>query len=179
MDRESFFPGMQLFEKMISGMYLGELVRLVIMDLNINGRIFSSKISLDRDSFETAFMSRIERDHSRDLADTKSVLEDLLKIPSTSLNDRQLVKTICELVSIRASRLSAAAIGAVIQKIHRLEGCNVAIDGSLFEHYPHFQNRMKDALRELFSISSDNIRLSLARDGSGIGAALIAMLAKQ
>lgn len=50
----------------------------------------------------------------------------------------------------------------------------MAIDGSVFEHYPHFKNRMYDALREIFGLSADNINLALARDGSGVGAALIA-----
>ena len=50
----------------------------------------------------------------------------------------------------------------------------MAIDGSVFEHYPHFKNRTSDALREIFGLSADNITLALARDGSGVGAALIA-----
>lgn len=33
---------------------------------------------------------------------------------------------------------------------------------------------MSDALREIFGVSADNINLCLARDGSGVGAALIA-----
>jgi hypothetical protein len=44
----------------------------------------------------------------------------------------------------------------------------------VFEHYPHFKNRMMDALIEIFGLSADNIKLVLARDGSGVGAALIA-----
>lgn len=50
----------------------------------------------------------------------------------------------------------------------------MAIDGSVFEHYPQFSNRMYDALRELFGSQTDNVQLKLARDGSGVGAALTA-----
>jgi hexokinase len=50
----------------------------------------------------------------------------------------------------------------------------VALDGSLYEHYPHYGNRMRDALRELLGMAADNIVLEQARDGSGQGAALIA-----
>jgi hexokinase len=35
---------------------------------------------------------------------------------------------------------------------------------------------MRDALRELFGVTADNIELELARDGSGIGAALTAAI---
>lgn len=125
--------------------------------------------------FETQYMSRVERDHSHDLSDVKALLEDLFGI-QTTLVDRRLIKRICELVGMRAARLSAAAVAGVLSKMNRLNGCTVAIDGSVFEHYPHFKNRMMDALREVFGMSSHNIKLELARDGSGVGAALIAMV---
>ncbi|KAI9208095.1 uncharacterized protein BJ171DRAFT_455335 [Polychytrium aggregatum] len=179
-DRASANPGIQVFEKLISGMYLGEITRQVIVDLISTGELFRGQSSpaINKGySFETAFMSRIERDHTLELADTKAVLEDLLKVPATTIDDRRIVKRICELVGTRAARLSAAATAAIITKINKLDGCTVAIDGSLFEHYPHFANRMRDALHELLGLSAENIVLTLAHDGSGQGAALIAAVA--
>jgi hexokinase len=106
------------------------------------------------------------------------LLEDIFNIKApTSLRDRRMVKRVCELVGTRAARLSAAGIAALVTKTNRLNQCTVAIDGSLFEHYPHFGNRMRDALREMLGLSADNILLEQARDGSGQGAALIAALA--
>ena len=134
-------------------------------------------------SFDTAHMSRIERyynltsDHSLSLSDTKQLLEDVLGVPTTTLEDRRIVKHVCELVGTRAARLSAAGIAALVTKINRLDACTVAIDGSVYEHYPHFGNRMRDALRELLGLTAENIVLEQARDGSGQGAALIAALA--
>ncbi|KAJ3097266.1 hexokinase A [Phlyctochytrium planicorne] len=177
LDRESVNPGQQIFEKAISGMYLGEIVRLVLLDLIKTGEIFGgrgSSVLETRYAFETANMSRIERDHTMDLSDTKTVLEDLLKVPRTTRADRLIVRAICELVGKRAARLSAAGIAAIVTKINRLDGCVIAIDGSLFELYPHFANRMRDALREMLGLSAENIVLEQARDGSGQGAALIA-----
>ena len=40
-DESSLNPGKQIFEKMISGMYMGELVRLVVEDLIEEGLIFA------------------------------------------------------------------------------------------------------------------------------------------
>ncbi|KAJ3219021.1 glucokinase [Dinochytrium kinnereticum] len=177
LDRHSVNPSQQIFEKMISGMYLGEIVRLVFLDLIKTGELFGGKgspVLETRYAFETANMSRIERDHTMDLSDTKAVLEDLLKIPRTTRADRVIVRAICELVGKRAARLSAAGIAAIVTKINRLDGCVIAIDGSLFELYPHFANRMRDALREMLGMSAENIVLEQARDGSGQGAALIA-----
>jgi hexokinase len=179
LDQLSANPEEQLFEKLISGLYLGEIIRIVIMELVASGDLFAGKSSIAMYSphtFLTAYMSRIERDHSLDLIDTKSVLEDVMGIPSTSFNDRRIVKHMCELVGTRAARLAAAGIVALVTKINRLDACTVAIDGSLYEHYPHFGNRMRDALRELLGITAENIILEQARDGSGQGAALIAAL---
>jgi hexokinase len=64
MDRKSANPTKQIFEKMISGMYLGEITRLIIDDLTKTGELFGANGSTKLEtpnSFETAHMSRIER----------------------------------------------------------------------------------------------------------------------
>lgn len=66
-DKNSINPGKQTFEKMISGMYLGELVRLMLLDLirkNLflrKGRGATGKFS-EKDAFKTKFVSGAERD---------------------------------------------------------------------------------------------------------------------
>lgn len=52
------------FEKMISGMYLGEIVRLAIVDMTSNNILFNGKISTKmktKNAFSTSFISDIER----------------------------------------------------------------------------------------------------------------------
>lgn len=52
------------FEKMISGMYLGEIVRNILMDFTKRGLLFRGRISerlKTRGIFETKFLSQIER----------------------------------------------------------------------------------------------------------------------
>ncbi|KAI8826230.1 hexokinase-domain-containing protein [Fimicolochytrium jonesii] len=179
-DRASPNPQKQSYEKMISGLYLGELTRYIIVDLISTGELFAGRRceALEvQHSFDTANMSRIERDHSMELTDTRSILEDLYAVKKTTLADRRLVKRICELIGTRAARMAAVGIASVVTKTNKLAGTTVAVDGSVFEHYPHFANRMRDALRELLGINAEGIVLAQARDGSGQGAALIAALA--
>ncbi|KAJ3167875.1 hexokinase A [Geranomyces variabilis] len=179
-DRASPNPKKQSYEKMISGLYLGEITRYVLIDLISTGQLFAGRRceALEAEhSFDTANMSRIERDHSMELTDTKSIFEDLYAVRQTTLSDRRLIKRVCELVGTRAARLAAIGVASVVTKTNKLAGCTVAVDGSVFEHYPHFANRMRDALRELLGINADGIVLAQARDGSGQGAALIAALA--
>ena len=90
--------------------------------------------------------------------------------------DRRIIYEVCDMVSTRAARLSAAAIGAVVQKIHKENSCTVAIDGSVFEHYPYFKEDMQIALLEMLG-ETKKVKLELSPDGSGKGAALIAAIA--
>jgi hexokinase len=181
MDEESTNPGQQTFEKMISGMYLGEIVRQVIVELVQRRILFGGVSSPEIETpykFETAYMSRIERDHTSDLLDTKMVLQELLNIPYPAPRDRRIVRRICELVATRAARLSAVGVAAVVTEMERVnDGCTVAIDGSVYEHYPHFGNRMKDALHELLGMFEENVNIVLGKDGSSVGAGVIAALA--
>jgi len=180
-DEQTTNPGKQTYEKMISGMYLGEIVRQVIVELVQRRILFGGVSSPEIETpykFETAYMSRIERDHTSDLIDTKMVLQELLNIPYPAPRDRRIVRRICELVATRAARLAAVGVAAVVTKMDRVnDGCTVAIDGSVYEHYPHFGNRIQDALHELLGIFAENITLALGKDGSGIGAGVIAALA--
>ncbi|KAJ3036807.1 hexokinase A [Rhizophlyctis rosea] len=178
-DRNSPNPGAQLYEKMISGMYLGEITRYIMLDLISTGELFRGQRSEELEkpyNFDTANMSRIERDHTTDMHDTNMLLKTMYGIDST-LSDRRIMKQICQLVSTRAARLAAVGISAIVTKTNRLNGCTVAIDGSVYEHYQHFGNHLKDALRELLGMVAQNVTLAQARDGSGQGAALIAALA--
>ncbi|KAJ3130429.1 hexokinase A [Physocladia obscura] len=186
LDRNTPTPGCYTFEQLISGMYIGEIVRLVILDLARTGDVFAKATIVARSplhkqyGFETSYMSRIERDHSFDLADVKALLEDdEFEIVGATLADRKIIKAVCEMVGLRSARLAAAGVCAVVTKMNKLNGCTVGIDGSLFEKYPHYPNRMRDAMREILGISSENISLEQAKDGSGQGAGLIAALAAE
>lgn len=125
-----------------------------------------------------------DRDTNENLSVCKNILEKHFGILNSSVSDRRSVHAICRAVSERAARLSAAAIYAVLSKIERTQHVKVAIDGwytlvpilnlagSVFEHIPGFRTMMKTTLDELDS--SNTIDLILSKDGSGIGAAIIA-----
>ena len=173
-DRKSINPRAYIFEKLISGMYLGEITRNVLLNLIDRVLLFNGHSSKELNghySFETEYMSTIEADDTDTLEDTRRILEESLDLPSTTLTDRQIVKRICQIVGLRAARLSSAALSAVVSHCNVLEsGCNIGIDGSLFQFYPGFKDRIKTALKELFGSNADKIELNLALDGSGVGA---------
>ena len=87
-------------------------------------------------------------------------------------NERKIITDVCKMVSTRAARLAAAAIVAVVRKTGKKK-CTVAVDGSVFEKYPHFKTDMEQAIFEMEG-TSRQLSLVHAEDGSGKGAALIA-----
>lgn len=181
LDKATNNPGQQVLEKMVSGMYLGELTRLVFKDLIKRKMLFEGSSSPVFDkayNFKTEYMSRIEEDRSRRLSDVGRLLKKL-GISNYTLSDRRLVRKICELISMRAARISAAALAGILAKMDpRMERRHtIAIDGSVYEKHPGFSNNMKDGLKELFGRRYSLIKLILTKDGSGKGAAIMAGVA--
>ncbi|KAF9148892.1 glucokinase [Linnemannia schmuckeri] len=212
LDRESINPGVHVFEKMISGMYLGEITRNILLHLIDQRLLFDGTSSTKLNthwSFETKYMSQIENDNSATLIPIAQILEQELGIYLNTQVDREIVKFVCQLVGKRAARLSAMATAAVIRKGLSVEGrlaghgyplklsegdhvfgagvnkhgtmvrertdsavdhrdnvqpIHVGIDGSVFEHYPHFEEHMVEGLTELLgSRSKDIVALGIAR----------------
>ncbi|KDQ64963.1 hypothetical protein JAAARDRAFT_28623 [Jaapia argillacea MUCL 33604] len=54
----------------------------------------------------------------------------------------------------------------------------VGVDGSLIQHYPRFEEMVRESLRELVGSEVERIvEIGMAKDGSGVGAALCALQA--
>ncbi|KAI9364559.1 hypothetical protein BD770DRAFT_406592 [Pilaira anomala] len=179
-NRQSINPGVHVFEKMVSGLYLGEIVRIILVDFLDRRLIFDGQYTNELNTpyrFEASYISAIGADDTPDLEATQHVLESIMNIPTTTLSDREITRTICELVSQRAARLVAAAMSAIIDTTNALEqGLTISMEGSVYEHFPHFPRRVNDALKSIYGDLVDHINMGITRDGNGIGAAVAAML---
>jgi hexokinase len=177
-------PGLQRFEKMISGLYLGEMTRVttispeVIQGFSPSFAAGFTKTFGERMSFQSALMSDIEADTSSDLSATSKALE-AAGLPISTVRDRVLLREVCVNVSTRAAKLSATAVVALLEQANVLDGCTVAVDGTVFECYPFFKERMEGTIIQLIGAErAERVKLVLAKDGSGVGAAIIAAIAK-
>ncbi|KAI8094874.1 hexokinase-domain-containing protein [Gilbertella persicaria] len=181
LNRQSVNPGVHVFEKMVSGLYLGEIVRLIMVDFLDRRLLFDGQYTPELNTpyqFEASYISAVNSDETLELEGTKHILESIMNLPSTTLSDRQIVRTICELVSQRAARLVAAAMSAIIDKRNAIEeGLTISMEGTVYEHFPNFPGRVNDALRSFYGDRVAHINVGITRDGNGIGAALAAMLA--
>ena len=181
-DNDSPRPGQQAFEKMIAGLYLGELFRLVLVDLhdNKNCKVFQGQdIGKLRKAYtlDSSFLSMIEEDPFENLSETGDLFHRELGI-KTNKPELELCRRLAELIGTRAARLSACGVAAICKK-KNIETCHVGADGSVFNKYPHFKARGAVALREILDWKQgekDPISILAAEDGSGVGAALIAAL---
>jgi len=182
LDNASENRGEQILEKMVSGKYLGEISRLILKDLIKRKMLFKgcgSSVLGKTGSFKTEYMSRIQGDQSADLSQAEEILKNLGVVKST-LEDRLLVKQICDVVSTRGARIAAAAMASVVTRIdpHLSKKHTLAVDGSLYEKYFGFAKNIKAGLRELFGNKAARIKMALTKDGSGKGSAIVAALGK-
>jgi len=178
LDRDSGNAGHQLAEKMISGKYLPQLVRLLILDLIRKERLFDGvapAVFADKDSFKGWHMDVFEAGSS------ESVQNLAKELFGRTLNpvERRTLARLSRLVSSRSARVAASLIAGALTRLERRSSkrVTVAVDGSLFEKYPGYDRRLAEAIRELQGSGGTRVRLKLTKDGSGIGAAVIAAVA--
>ncbi|KAF5401166.1 Phosphotransferase [Paragonimus heterotremus] len=174
-DSQSLHPGKQLFEKMVSGMYLGELVRQILIYLVEQKLLFRGEMPDKlriKDSVLTKYLTEVERDPPHLHYNTHYMLTEDLAVPVVEPLDDKIVRYVCEMVSKRAAYLIGTGIACLLRRMNRPE-VTVGIDGSLYKFHPKFQERMTDIIDKL-KPKHTNFRLRLSEDGSGKGAAAIA-----
>ncbi|OBA20900.1 hypothetical protein METBIDRAFT_41349 [Metschnikowia bicuspidata var. bicuspidata NRRL YB-4993] len=183
-DAESPRPGQQAFEKMILGYYLGEVLRLVLLDLAAGKqKMFAGQdLARLREPYvmDTSFPSRIEQDPYENLSDVRELFAAQLGIATTAA-ERKVVRRVAELIGERSARLAVCGIAAICKK-RGYETAHCAADGSVYEKYPGFKERAARALRDIFDWPAgepDPVVIVPAEDGSGVGAAVIAALTEK
>ncbi|KAK4785086.1 hypothetical protein SAY86_001775 [Trapa natans] len=179
---------------MISGMYLGEIVRRVIVRMSLESDIFGAVFSKLSTPFilRTPIMAALHEDNSPDLAEVARVLEDILEVPDAPMKVRKLLVNVCDVVTRRAARLAAAGIVGILKKIGRdgsggitsgrssradtkMRRSVVAVEGGLYTNYSMFRNYLNESVVEILGEEvAQHVTLKVMDDGSGIGAALVA-----
>ncbi|NWQ87670.1 HXK3 protein, partial [Burhinus bistriatus] len=179
-DEKTINAGKQRFEKLISGMYLGEIVRHILLALVEKQLLFRSKPCpklQTRDIFKTEFLSTIEIDGLA-LRQVCAILQDLEL--QASFEDSVLVREVCQTVSLRAAQLCAAGLAAVVEKMRENRGLarlavTVGVDGTLYKMHPRFSQHLQQMLQDL--APNCTVTFLQSEDGSGKGAALVAAVA--
>lgn len=226
LDEASIDPGSQMLEKRVSGLYLGELLRLAIRRLDHLG-VLDMTMDEKTCGIDSSFLSKLAVSN---IDSAIRLIQDTLSAEKVSRHDAKAIQLISRSIARRAARLAGASLASLIIQSGRLEQtpkrprcrsrvenfwrrisllCNrvitfiglwlrgkppikltvsktygetidIAADGSLIEFYPTFEDDMRAAMREVPELGpagEQRIRISLAKDGSGVGAALMAQAA--
>lgn len=179
-DKQSSRPGTQIYEKMVAGLYIGEMLRLVMLTMHEKGILFKDQDVTrlrTENALEASFLSSAEMDISEGLIDMKEEFAENLGLQPT-LEELKACRYLIGLIATRAARLYACGIAAICKK-KNIRQCHVGVDGAVFSKYSMFKGRTAQALREIFDWQPgemDAIALNAAEDGSGVGAALVASL---
>lgn len=189
LDAATPHAGEQLMEKQMSGMYLGEVARRLLVELADAGALFAGgapKALREPGAFTTADVAACDGDRSVGLTAVARVLAKAgggAGASSASWLDRRAVRRVCHLVALRSARLLGTAIASLLRQIGRDGGqgghpVGVAVDGGVFEHYTLYRAYVRSALVDLLGpAAAATVRLHRVRDASSRGAAYLAAAA--
>ncbi|PAN28751.1 hypothetical protein PAHAL_5G176500 [Panicum hallii] len=184
LDAESLNPGEQIYEKLISGMYMGEIVRRFLLKMAQEASLFADGVPEKLEIpyiLSTLHMLMMHQDTTPDLQTAGIKLKEVLGIQNTCYKTRKVVVDLCEVVARRGARLAAAGVYGILKKLGRdtvspdEQRTVVAVDGGVYKYYTFFAQCMESTLRDLLGEEvASSVVIKQAEDGSGTGAALLA-----
>ncbi|KAI6222844.1 hypothetical protein M3Y99_01488700 [Aphelenchoides fujianensis] len=180
LDELTINPGRQLFEKMISGMFLGELVRVVLERLASKGHLFNGDPSAVArpGCFPTKFVSEIGVELQQDEEHHSLQILEEIGCEQVTPTDCYNVAFVCTAAINRAAHLCAAGVAALLRRMGR-PYTTVGVDGSVFRFHPTFAYELESKIDDLLGDENLDFQLLLSEDGSGKGAALVAAVASR
>ena len=174
-------PGAQRFEKMVSGRYLGEILRRALRDLGPRAarKHWSAPSALATPfALDSAHLSRIAADRTGGLDDVDALLRSL-GVPSTA-EERQEIRALGAAIARRAARLVGTALVGTLRFLggELADRRTIAVDGSLWGGYPGFEALVRETIVELLGGErAARIEIAYVKDSTSAGAAVIAAVA--
>nr|XP_027203292.1 hexokinase-like [Dermatophagoides pteronyssinus] len=186
---ESLNLNKQIHEKLISGMYLPEILRRCLLTLIELGIVFEGKtpIELFRPySIKTKYMSFIDQDNENDennFPNTRKALADMFNSKNPlfkngfSDSDVKIIHMINRRITKRSANFVANALWTLAIRIDNVD-VSIAYDGSLICLHPYYRSWVEEKLNEFIKKTGikKRFRLIHANDGSLYGAAIVAAI---
>lgn len=163
LNKSHTLPDFQPLEYMTTGRYLGELLRLIVVDAVESCGLFGGMMPLsllEPYSLDTAVLANLEEDTSFDLTNSARIItkEFGLKLtPSTT--DMAFLRLVAQCISRRASAYLAVAIHALwsLQKETDINPqtpygtprTSIACNGSVILKYPGFKSRCENYIARM------------------------------
>ncbi|GFZ18860.1 hexokinase-like 3 [Actinidia rufa] len=180
LDAESSNPGKQIFEKLVSGMYLGEIVRRVLLKMAKETAFFGETVPAKLTTpylLRSPDMAAMHQDTSEDHEVIDEKLKEIFGISNSTPMVREVIAEVCDIVAERGARLAGAGIVGIIKKLGRIANKRsvVTMEGGLYEHYRVFRNYLHSSVWEMLGNElSDNVIIEHSHGGSGAGSLFLA-----
>ncbi|KAL1422664.1 hypothetical protein MTO96_003842 [Rhipicephalus appendiculatus] len=179
-DGQSLYPGAFTFEKLVSGEFLGDIARQILVELVSRQVLFAGDETAvqrltKRGTFTAVDISRFlgQNDtHARDIA-----ARFVGSAEQITNDDITLLRYVCGVISTRAAVLVSLCLAELLERVDKPTPVTIAVDGSLYKYHPTLREHM-DALITAMAPGRP-FKLMLAENGSGKGAGLVAAVVER
>ncbi|KAK3679348.1 N-acetylglucosamine kinase 1 [Recurvomyces mirabilis] len=187
LNKHHVLPDFQPLEYMITGRYLGEIVRLILVEAVTTAGLFDGDLPEGLNepyTLDTRLLAAFEQDTSRTLIKASASFLRAHALPTPPrLSELEFLRETATLVSRRAATYLATALHALWRLRTTAEGLRpgeashvtIACDGTIIEKYPEFRTNCQAKLDELCALSGaakGTVSLAMAPESSLFGAAV-------
>lgn len=175
-------PDYQPLEYLIAGRYMGEIVRLILVEATAAAGLFGGLLPpslVNRYSLDTSTLAAIERDTSTSLAPSLALFIELHPLSSSSrpptYKDMAFIRQVIRSVSRRSSAYFTTSLHALCCLLHNIDeppsssdsdastissssssgrhqNVSIGCDGSVINKYPGYMARSQEILDNLIAI---------------------------
>uniref|UniRef100_A0A1A9WH74 Phosphotransferase n=1 Tax=Glossina brevipalpis TaxID=37001 RepID=A0A1A9WH74_9MUSC len=177
-DSNSSDVGEKIFEKMILGIYLGEIVRLTMLECIKAGAMLHGNITNEARTpnvFDIKDMSEIETDGPGNYRATREIFEKIGYTKPT-VDDCENLRYICTVISTRSAHLIASCLACLVDRIGD-PYLIIGVEGDLCETYPNYSLRLERKLKRIVR-PEHHFDMVHAEDSLGRGIAVLAASSK-
>ncbi len=180
-------PDFQPLEYMVTGRYLGEIARLILVEAVSTAGLFDGEMPArlhEPYALDTSLLAAFQSDASRSMSKASAAFLDAHALPSPPrISELHFLREIAQLISRRAATYLATALHALWRLRTAAEGLQpgeashvtIACNGTIVEKYPDFRaccQRQLDELCELSGAAKGAVNLAMAPESSLFGAAV-------
>lgn len=168
LNKQHLLPDFQPLEYMVTGRYLGELFRLIILEAVDTGELFNGKLPpclSEPYSLDTEILAHLEAtssDHATKSGPMIQTAFGLKHVPSAK--ELSFLRTVAQSISYRASAYISVAVHALwaLQKETNPNSTtalsspktSIACNGSVILKYPGFKDRCEGFLHDMITSSA-------------------------
>lgn len=201
LNRNHILPDYQPMEYLISGGYMGEIVRLILIEATETAGLFGGELPPSLWTpyvLDTRTLAAIELDTSPCLSNSRFLLQD--RHPSANLPtyfDLNFIRRTIQAVSCRSSAYFTAGVHALSSLLNDLENhdslqnqldlldhVSIGCDGSVINKYPGFMATSQGIIDKLVEMETNGMKrvvlektVDSAVLGAGVAVAMAAMTA--